>query len=163
MRTQNLDRPLHVNRYALQSLTCGLTCSVRPATGFAARAISHSTECHWIGGKQFVLTHHERYLADFYITVGVYGSAPLWGRIVDTRGPRGLFVMGFFALLIGYLGIWHYYDQGLANGASSLTTFSIILLAVFSFCTGIGGNGGLASAMNSTAKSWPDKMVRICP
>lgn len=68
--------------------------------------------------------------------------------------------MGFFALLIGYLGIRHYYDRGLVDGSSTLSTFSIVLLAIFSFCTGIGGNGGLASAMNSTAKSWPDKMVR---
>lgn len=94
------------------------------------------------------------------LSVGVYGSAPLWGRIVDTRGPRGLFITGFFALLIGYVGIRHYYDRGLVDGSSTLSTFSIVLLAIFSFCTGIGGNAGLASAMNSTAKSWPDKMVR---
>ncbi|TFY63639.1 hypothetical protein EVJ58_g3140 [Rhodofomes roseus] len=66
--------------------------------------------------------------------------------------------MGFFSLLVGYLGIRHYYDQGLSDGSSTLGTLSICLLAAFSFLTGIGGNGGLASAMNSTAKSWPDKM-----
>lgn len=32
-------------------------------------------------------------------------------------------------------------------------------LVVCSFLTGIGGNGGLASAMNATAKSFPDGAV----
>ncbi len=34
-------------------------------------------------------------------------------------------------------------------------------LVVCSFLTGIGGNGGLASAMNATAKSFPDGAVSL--
>ncbi|KAH9928843.1 major facilitator superfamily domain-containing protein [Fomitopsis serialis] len=109
-------------------------------------------------GSRLGLTHTQLNVIGLSGNIGVYGSAPLWGRIVDTRGPRGLFIMGFFALLVGYLGIRHYYDRGLPDGSSTLSTLSICLLAAFSFLTGIGGNGGLAGAMNSTAKSWPDRM-----
>ena len=91
--------------------------------------------------------------------VGVYGTAPLWGRIVDTRGPRILLVIAFVALLTGYNGIRWFYDMGLPPGATDLSTIGFCTLVLFGFLTGIGGNGGLASAMNSTAKSFPDGFV----
>ncbi|CCM06575.1 uncharacterized protein FIBRA_08853 [Fibroporia radiculosa] len=65
--------------------------------------------------------------------------------------------MAFFALIIGYSGLRYYYDSGLPDGVSSLNFFGICMLAFLSFLTGIGGNGGLVSGMNSTAKSWPDR------
>jgi len=103
------------------------------------------------------LSHTQLNVIGLSGNIGVYGSAPLWGRIVDTRGPRGLLIMAFFALLIGYSGIRHYFDRGLPDGTSTLSLFDICALVFFGFLSGIGGNGGLASAMNSTAKSWPDR------
>ena len=92
-------------------------------------------------------------------TVGVYGTAPLWGKLVDAKGPRILLVIGFVFLLSGYLGIRHFYDAGLPEGVPDLSVFAFGALVLCGFMTGIGGNGGLASAMNATAKSWPDRAV----
>ncbi|KAF8812968.1 hypothetical protein BYT27DRAFT_7085677, partial [Phlegmacium glaucopus] len=36
---------------------------------------------------------------------GGYCSAPVWGRIVDSRGPRIIFIVSFAFLLGGYSGI----------------------------------------------------------
>lgn len=91
--------------------------------------------------------------------MGVYGTAPFWGRIVDSRGPRILLVIAFVSLLVGYNGMRYLYDRGLSSGATDLTTVSFGALVLFGFLTGIGGNGGLTSAMNSTAKSFPDGLV----
>ena len=92
--------------------------------------------------------------------VGVYGTAPFWGYIVDHRGPRGLLALAFISLLVGYNGIRHFYDAGLPDGARDISTLAFLALVFCSFLTGIGGNGGLTSAINSTAKSFPDKLVR---
>lgn len=92
--------------------------------------------------------------------VGVYATAPLWGRLVDTNGPRLLLAIAFISLLVGYNGVRHFYDAGLPAGTNSLSTLAFGTLAFCSFLTGIGGNGGLASAMNVTAKSFPDGLVR---
>ena len=67
-------------------------------------------------------------------------------------------VIGFFSLLTGYLGIRHFYDGGLPEG-ETIGVLSFCSLVVFAFLTGIGGNGGLVGAMNTTAKSWPDHAV----
>lgn len=90
--------------------------------------------------------------------VGVYGTAPVWGWIVDHRGPRPLLALAFVALLAGYSGIRHFYDEGLPRGAKDMPTLSFLLLVLCGFLTGIGGNGGLTSAINSTAKSFPDRL-----
>ncbi|OSX60721.1 hypothetical protein POSPLADRAFT_1148283 [Postia placenta MAD-698-R-SB12] len=108
-------------------------------------------------GSRLGLSHTQLNVIGLSGNIGVYGSAPLWGRIVDTRGPRMLLIMAFCTLIIGYSGIRHYYDRGLIQGTSTLSTFDISVLVLFGFLTGIGGNGGLAGAMNSTAKSWPDR------
>lgn len=89
----------------------------------------------------------------------MYGTAPLWGKLVDARGPRILLVIGFVSLLSGYMGIRHFYDAGLPEGVADLSSVAFGALVLCGFATGIGGNGGLASAMNVTAKSWPDRAV----
>lgn len=108
-------------------------------------------------GVRLRLSHTQLNVIGLAGNVGVYGTAPLWGHVVDTRGPRPLLIIGFVTLILGYTGIRHYYDAGL-SGASALGLVSFCTLVFLSFCSGVGGNGGLASAMNSTAKSWPDRM-----
>ncbi|KAI0078268.1 MFS general substrate transporter [Panus rudis PR-1116 ss-1] len=99
------------------------------------------------------LSHTQLNVVGLAGNIGVYGTAPLWGKLVDARGPRVLLVIGFVSLLTGYLGIRHFYDTGKDAGLATLC-----VLIFCSFLTGIGGNGGLASAMNVTAKSWPDRL-----
>ncbi len=64
--------------------------------------------------------------------------------------------MGFFLLFVGYTGIRHYFDA-----AAPLSTLQLCILVMFSFFTGAGGSAGLTAAINTTAKSFPDLMVRI--
>ncbi len=88
--------------------------------------------------------------------VGVYSSGPIWGRIVDARGPRIAMAGAFFLLLIGYGGMKHMYDTG--DGASTVT---FVLLLMFGYMTGSGGNAGLSGAVNATAKSFPEALVSV--
>ncbi|KAK7689991.1 hypothetical protein QCA50_006633 [Cerrena zonata] len=108
-------------------------------------------------GARLHLSHTQLNVIGLSGNIGVYGTAPLWGKLVDAKGPRILLVIGFVFLLSGYLGIRHLYDVGLPEGVADLSTVAFGALVLCGFMTGIGGNGGLASSMNVTAKSWPDR------
>lgn len=94
--------------------------------------------------------------------IGVYSSGPFWGRIVDRRGPRILLACGFAFLLIGYSGIYHLYNgadnEQAGTNAETFSYLSFITLIFCAFLTGAGGNGGLTSSVNATAKSFPDEL-----
>ncbi len=66
----------------------------------------------------------------------------------------------FVLLLTGYAGIWKIYDAGLPPESKHLSMAILYLLAFCSFMTGVAGNAGFSSAINSTAKSFPDRLVR---
>ncbi|KAJ7916308.1 major facilitator superfamily domain-containing protein [Mycena leptocephala] len=102
------------------------------------------------------INHTQLNIVGLAANIGVYSSGPFWGRIVDTRGPRIPLAFAFLFLFFGYTGIRHFYDAGVAEG-STLSSFSLGLLIVCSFMTGAGGNAGFTGAINSTAKSFPDK------
>ncbi|KAI0755996.1 hypothetical protein BC629DRAFT_1662047 [Irpex lacteus] len=72
------------------------------------------------------------------------------GTNYSTPKAQALLVLGFVSLLVGYNGIRYFYDAGLPGEARRAWGSGVF------FLTGIGGNGGLASAMNATAKSFPD-------
>lgn len=91
--------------------------------------------------------------------MGVYISGPAWGRVVDSKGPRIPLISAFACLLIGYLGIKRIYDDGTGTVASFM---HIVILISCTFMTGFAGNAGLAVAMNTTAKSFPDTSVCFC-
>jgi len=100
-------------------------------------------------------------LARFNFTVvGVYLTGPILGKIVDARGPRLLLIGAFISLLSGYSGIRGIYDAGLGE-ATQLSRVRFVLLVTCSFITGAGGHSGMASAMNTTAKSFPDNFVSL--
>jgi MFS family permease len=88
--------------------------------------------------------------------VGVYSSSPVWGRVVDSKGTRIPLIGASACLLIGYLGIKHMYDDGAGDTVSFL---HLVILIFCTFMTGVAGSAGLASAMNTTAKSFPDSAV----
>ncbi|EJU05967.1 MFS general substrate transporter [Dacryopinax primogenitus] len=85
--------------------------------------------------------------------LGVYLSGPFWGYIVDKRGPSLPLLLASLFLLLGYLGIRLAYDGVLVLHGG----WELGMLALFGFCTGGGGNAGLTSAVNATAKSFHDK------
>jgi len=87
--------------------------------------------------------------------MGVYSSGPVWGRIVDTKGPRIPLIGAFFLLLVGYSGIKKMYDDGIGD-ASTVSALHFAVLVLCGFMTGLAGNAGLAAAANTTAKSFPD-------
>jgi len=55
------------------------------------------------------------------------------------------------------MGMRTFYDDGLPKGVAHLSVPGFITLCACNFLTGVGGSGGLASAVNSTAKTFPDK------
>jgi len=63
--------------------------------------------------------------------------------------------MGFCLLFVGYSGIRYYFDA-----ATPLSTLQLCTLVMFSFFVGVGCNAGLTAALNATAKSFSDRMVR---
>lgn len=95
-----------------------------------------------------------------FTLVGVYLTGPFLGKIVDARGPRLLLIGAFISLLSGYSGIRGIYDAGLGE-AAELSRVRFVLLVICSFITGVGGHAGMASAMNTTAKSFPDNFVSL--
>lgn len=66
-------------------------------------------------------------------------------------------------LFFGYSGIRMFYTGTLTLSEESTAKFNggVAALSFFSLCTGIAGNAGITSAMNSVAKSFPDRMVRL--
>ena len=94
-------------------------------------------------------------------SAGTYGSGPLHGRLVDTRGPKLSLVIAFFTLLIGYLGTKVIFDAGLGQGQEQASTATVALLMIFGFLTGTGGSGGLTGALNTVAKSFPERNVSV--
>ena len=95
----------------------------------------------------------------WHFPVGVYSSGPMWGRIVDSRGPRILLACSFVSLLGGYSGIRYLYDSGLAPDALSVPAIIFYALLLCSFLTGIGGAGGVTGALNTISKTFPDQAV----
>ena len=95
-----------------------------------------------------------------HYSVGMSISGPVWGRIVDTRGPRISLASSFLLLLLGYSGIRYIFDAGIPAPADTVSTFTICLLVLCGCMTGAGGGASSTASLNSTAKIFPDKAVR---
>ncbi|KAG1852357.1 major facilitator superfamily domain-containing protein [Suillus tomentosus] len=104
-------------------------------------------------GARLLLSHTQLNVIGLAGNMGVYLSGPAWGRVVDSKGPRIPLISAFACLLIGYLGIRGIYD----NGAGTAISFMhLVILVACTFITGLAGNSGLAVAVNTTAKSFPE-------
>jgi len=108
-------------------------------------------------GARLHLTHTILNVFAVAGNVGVYMSGPFLGKIADTRSPRLLLTVGFISLLSGYTGIRGIFDMGLGE-ATELSRPRLVLLILCSFITGIGANASMATAMNTTAKNFPDHL-----
>ncbi|KAI1792544.1 MFS general substrate transporter [Ganoderma leucocontextum] len=140
----------HPPLFSLVRITSFLTC-ILVALASGTNYVAYGPQL----GARLNLTHTQINIVGLAGNIGVYGTAPIWGGIVDRKGPRIMMVIGFFALLSGYLGIRSFYDSGLPDG-ETINLIPFCVLFFFGFLTGVGGNGGLVGAMNATAKSWPD-------
>ncbi|KAF8341288.1 major facilitator superfamily domain-containing protein [Cantharellus anzutake] len=109
-------------------------------------------------GAKLDLSHTQLNIIGLSGNLGVYSTGPIMGIIADRQGPRILFILAVILLSVGYLGIKLFYDEviGLPGAAEHTFTSGLVILAIFSYCSGAGGNAGLTAALNATAKSFPD-------
>jgi MFS family permease len=94
----------------------------------------------------------------------VYISGPIWGKIVDSGGPKKPFICAFLFLLAGYSGIKYIYDfgaQSFQDSSSTLSESTFAFLLLSAVLTGAGGNAGLTSSVNVAAKSFPDRRAGL--
>ncbi|KAJ7476891.1 major facilitator superfamily domain-containing protein [Mycena galericulata] len=150
MAPQNSAVPGLLSAPRITTLLASLLVALGSGTNYVFSAYSPQL------AARLNINHTQLNVVGFAANVGVYSSGPFWGRIVDSRGPRLPLGFAFVFLFLGYMGIRHFYDTGVAAG-SSLPTFSLGLLIACSFMTGAGGNAGVMGAVNSTAKSFPDE------
>jgi len=95
----------------------------------------------------------------FFNLVGTSLSSPVFGRIVDSRGPRILLACAFIFLIGSYSGIRLLYDSGLPPDAKSLPTLTFGALILCLSLVGSGGTAAYDASVNSTAKTFPDSAV----
>lgn len=91
--------------------------------------------------------------------MGTAFSLPLLGKIVDSRGPRILLVCAFIFLISGYLGMKYFYDSGLPPEEKSIPNLIFGALILCLFLVGSGGSSAYTAAVNTTAKTFSDKVV----
>ncbi|EUC66581.1 MFS general substrate transporter [Rhizoctonia solani AG-3 Rhs1AP] len=111
-------------------------------------------------GAKLHLTHTQINIVGIAGNLGVYCSGPIWGKVVDARGPRIPLLVAFVLLAFGYGGIRAFYTGAISMSETSTSRFNgdVAALFFFSLCTGIAGNAGITSAMNAAAKSFPDRL-----
>lgn len=69
------------------------------------------------------------------------------GIFVDTKGPRPAVIVGAILLAAGYFPL----RQAFITGEGS-----VILLCLYSACTGLGGCAAFAAAIKTSALNWPN-------
>ncbi|OJA21335.1 hypothetical protein AZE42_07120 [Rhizopogon vesiculosus] len=128
--------------------------SIFSAVGCTFAPLAYPVECHWPRRELCANHFNPAYTtnSELYL-VGVYSSSPIWGRVVDSKGTRIPLIGACTCLFFGYLGIKRMYDDGAGDTVSFL---HLAVLIVCTFMTGVAGSAGLAAAMNTTAKSFPD-------
>jgi len=80
------------------------------------------------------------------------------GRVVDAHGPRIPLIKAFIFCLVGYGGIKRMFDEGVGAG-EILSAQQFAMLVLYSSLTGFGGGSATSSAVNATAKSFPQSTV----
>jgi hypothetical protein len=111
-------------------------------------------------GARLRLTHTQLNIITLSSSIGFYTTVPIWGRLVDSRGPQIPLAAASLFLLSGYSGIKYFFDLGLpTTSISANVTFFLIILC--GYMNGAASAAGMISAVNTTAKSFPDTAVSI--
>ncbi|KAF8812688.1 MFS general substrate transporter [Phlegmacium glaucopus] len=108
-------------------------------------------------GARLNISHTQLNILAITATVGSSLSSPVFGKIVDSRGPRILLICAFIFLISGYSGIRLLYNSGLPPDVKSLPT---LIFAALMLCSSLVGSGGIAAynaSVNSTAKTFPER------
>ncbi|KAF4566261.1 hypothetical protein EYR36_011677 [Pleurotus pulmonarius] len=108
-------------------------------------------------GERLKLTHTQLNIVGIAGNIGVFSSAPVWGRFTDQYGPKPLFATAFVLLLTGYSGIRYSYDAGAIPSDLPLSRLSYALLTLCNFMTGVAGTAGIMGSVNTVAKTFPDR------
>ncbi|KAI6096758.1 major facilitator superfamily domain-containing protein [Pisolithus sp. B1] len=106
-------------------------------------------------GARLHISHTQLNIVGLAGNAGVSVSGPIWGRIVDFRGPQIPLVGAFVFSLVGYAGMKRMYDEGTDSG-TSISSAHFLLLMVCSLLTGLGAHAGVVAAVNTTARSFPE-------
>ncbi|KIK22453.1 hypothetical protein PISMIDRAFT_102363 [Pisolithus microcarpus 441] len=106
-------------------------------------------------GARLHISHTQINIVGLAGNAGVSVSGPIWGRIVDFRGPQIPLIGAFVFSLVGYAGMKRMYDEGTDSGVS-ISSAHFVLLIVCSLLTGLGAHAGVVAAVNTTARSFPE-------
>ncbi|KAF9493728.1 MFS general substrate transporter [Pleurotus eryngii] len=107
-------------------------------------------------GERLKLTHTQLNIVGIAGNIGVFSSAPVWGRCVDRYGPKPLFATAFVLLLTGYSGIRYSYHAGAIPSDFPSSGLRFASLALCNFMTGVAGTAGIMGSVNTTARTFPD-------
>ncbi|KAG8874508.1 hypothetical protein FRB97_008452 [Tulasnella sp. 331] len=104
-------------------------------------------------GHKLGLNHAQLNMIGFGGNAGNYICGPIWGKVVDRRGPRLAFGLSF----IGYLTVRMFYDGIISLSTDTLSTLTplVVTLTLFEFMTGSGGNACITAALNTSARCFP--------
>ncbi|KAF9652133.1 MFS general substrate transporter [Thelephora ganbajun] len=108
-------------------------------------------------GRRLHLSHAMQNLVGLSGNFGVYASAPFLGKLADSRGPRLSMTLSFVLLLTGYLGTKGVYDASEGN-TEPVKGGMLFTLILFGLLSGIGSDAGYSAALNTVAKSFPNKI-----
>ncbi|KAG6918742.1 hypothetical protein DXG01_011933 [Tephrocybe rancida] len=133
------------------TLFVSLLVTLSSGTGYAFSAYAPQLS------SRLQITHMQLNIIGVAKNIGAYSTAPVLGRIIDRRGPRILLALAFVMHLGGYSGMKSIFDSGVPGTSSSISTLTFCTLVLCSYMTGVGGNAALTSAINTVAKTFPDK------
>ncbi|KAG8992142.1 hypothetical protein FRB94_011943 [Tulasnella sp. JGI-2019a] len=110
-------------------------------------------------GHKLGLNHAQLNVIGFGGNAGNYVCGPIWGKLVDRRGPRLLLVCAFIFSFTGYLTVRMFYDGTLSLPTDTLSTLTpaVVALTIFEAMTGSGGNACITAALNTSARCFPER------
>ncbi|KAG8696294.1 hypothetical protein FRC08_007252 [Ceratobasidium sp. 394] len=109
-------------------------------------------------GKRLNLSHTQLNVIGVAGNIGMYFFAPVFGWVVDRRGPKLPLFLAAALFLFGYGGIRLLFTHArpAPSGPHSAWPFTalVTVLSLCSWLTGVAGSAGIISAMNAGVRSF---------